>query len=114
MNYNAYDNINPIKQTWISPKYKTLYSRIIPYKPYYTILKRYNKTKGLNDFYLVITDNPDSNLLLLSTGKRGDVIKFKLSQFWNNLPIKDLKENLEISFNIEEQSKDSIIYYLDI
>lgn len=114
INLNKYDNVTQLKNTWISRKYLRLYSRVIKYKPYFTICKRYNTKFKYYDYYLILFEVPPINTVYKKVicGKY-NILKFDLGLFWNKLPIPK-EEDAEIDIELIEEDVDSIVYYLNI
>ena len=115
MNLNQYDDILEIKNTWISPVYKKLYSKVLEYKPYYTIVRRYIVNNSSYDYFLIMSDNviPDKRMKSVIQERNG-LLKFDLKPYWNVLPIQESNEDVIVSIDIEEKESDICIYRLSI
>ena len=114
INLNKYDDVIQIKHNWISHKYVRLYSSVIKFKSYFTILKRYNSELKCNDYYLLLSDKPIINKVYKNVicGKN-NILKFDLHMFWNKLPIPK-EEDTEIDIELVEEDNDSVVYYINI
>ena len=117
MNIQCYDNA--VKETnsriWVPAK--CLYTKTIPFKKYYIILKRFNKDTNEYDYYIWFTDNqdidPKYNKQLTNKTNRGTVY-VHLNQIWNELNLNTYVENLYVKLELEEKDEDdtSEIYKL--
>ena len=114
INLKLYDTIVDVHKTWISPRYKNLYSKVIKYKPFYTILKRYNALDRCNDFYLVISENLASGYRWFSTIKNSSYIKLDLTPFWKEINKFTTKEDIEINIELDDKDEETEIYRLDM
>ena len=114
INLKLYDTIVDEHKTWISPRYKKLYSKVIKYKPFYTILKRYNALDRCNDFYLVISENLASGYRWFSTIKNSSYIKLDLTPFWKEINKFTTKEDIEINIELDDKDEETEIYKLDM
>ncbi len=114
INLNVYDNAIEQEKTWIDPQYKRLYSYEIEYKPFYTILTRYNPIDKQTYYYIVMLNDvlPDRVCKSVMRTKSG-ACKINLSDIWNKLKIVG-NEQFNISISKEDEDSDSIIYKLDI
>lgn len=118
MNLNAYDNIiEPIDKTktWIDINKKTILSRIIKYRPYNCLLKRYDNNTNSNVFFIALLDNPPVDKKYKCTVKDNyGRIKINISSIWKESYISQLKTNCNINIKLVESDTDGEIYLLDI
>lgn len=118
MNLNAYDNINEKidkNKTWIDIKRKVLYSREIKYRPYYSLMKRYDsKLAGLS-FFIAMLDKPDKNKICFAT-KKDDYgrVKLNLHALWHSTYLYQLENNCNIDVTLVDANNDGDVYFLDI
>lgn len=116
VNLNIYDKVGAqCNKTWIDPTYKCLYSREIPKYTAYTILKRYNSSYRGYDYYLVLSNNPDSNHIwnTVVTTNSG-ILKFRLTSIWHMLPCRNKTEQFDIPISEVDKDENEVVYYLDI
>ena len=118
MNLNAYDNIIEKvdkKKTWIDIHSKILYSREIIYKPYISLVKRYNSKINTNSYFIVLLDNPPKDKLYSRTIKDDyGRIKIKLNSIWNDTYLPNLTKNSNIECKLVEVQRDGNIYFIDV
>lgn len=114
INLSAYDNVTIVHDTWIDSKYKRLYSKSIPYRPFFTLLKRYNNEDNRTDYYLVLSDEVTPDKVFKGVAKSPKkFLKFDLSTFWKDLDIGNIGV-AEISYERVESADNADIYYLDL
>lgn len=118
MNLNAYDNIkekiNKTK-TWTDIKRKLLISREIKYRPYYSLLKRYDVQKNVVSYFIAMLDKPPLDKVSYNTmtddyGR----IKLNVSSIWDETYLNKLETNCNICCNLVETEYDGDIYLIDI
>ena len=115
INLNEYDNVVTKSKNWIDPEFKRLYSNNIKRKPYFTILKKYDRTNDTSDYYLVMLDKLNEKFVCDETyiTKTGTV-KIPLNRFWDKLPIATIHEKVDVLIDLVEEDEHTIVYYLDI
>ena len=118
MNLNAYDNITnnlDKTKTWIDIKKKTLLSREIKARPYYTLLKRYNPNTNSNTYFIAMLDSPDVNKkCYLTRIDNYGRIKIKLTSIWKDIYLADCETNCNVMVSLVESDKMGDIYNLDL
>lgn len=118
MNLNAYDNIKEKidkTKTWVDIRKKTLLSREIKYRPYVSLLKRYNPKLRVNEYFIALLLNPPSNRNSSRPIKDNfGRIKIRLGTIWNETNLKELDEDSNINIEFVEQEEDGEIYRLDV
>lgn len=115
MNLQCYDNA--VKETnsriWVPAK--CLYTKVVPFKKYYILLKRYNKEDDINEFFIWLTDDenidPQYNKQLTNRTNRGTVY-IHLNSIWNDLQITNYLENVFVKLELEEEDDNDCIYRL--
>lgn len=116
INWKLYDEVKIKNINWIDKKYKRFYSRSIPYKPFYTILKKYNQNNNCTDYYLATIDEPVSGYNWHGAQQKKDFIKYDLSFCWDDV-LKSLpmsKQVIEVNVELVEEDDVAAIYYIDI
>lgn len=118
MNLSAYDNIKEKidkNKTWINIKKKTLLSREIKYRPYYTLLKRYNPKSNTNSYFIALLDGIVFDKKCKHTNKDDyGRIKINLSEIWNESWLSQLESDCNIMIEVEQNENDGDVYLLDI
>lgn len=118
MNLNAYDDaINKIDKTktWIDVKRKTLISREIKHRAYYSLIKRYDKNTNIVSFFIAMLDKPDECKVCKRTvcdsyGR----IKIRLNTIFNETNLIDCESECNVCINLVESDDSGDIYYLDV
>ena len=119
MNIQCYDNA--VKETnsriWVPNKY--LYTKIVPFKKYYVILKRYSEEENKYDFYIWFTNNEniDDKYNKQLTNKTNRVtVYINLYPIWNDLNINVHLENQYVKLELKEKDENDTdeIYQLII
>ena len=118
MNLSAYDKITEKidkSKSWIHIKSKRLITREIKYRPYYTIMKRYEPTYGIYEYYIVISDtiNNDYKFSKVFVDEYAR-IKISLLSIWKDLGLDKLNKNINVNIIIDNTQDDCEIYKLDI
>lgn len=114
INLSAYDNVKIEHDTWIDSKYKRFYSKSIPYRPFFTILKRFNPDLNRTEFYLVLMDEHiDGRVCKPVARSPKGFIKINLGIFWDSLGVGNIGV-AEIEYSTVEVADNAIIYYIDI
>lgn len=114
INLNAYDSVQIINKTWIDDKYKKLYSKVIPYKVFFTLLRRYNTKDKVYDYYLLISDKTDNAHVWDTAINNKTYVKYNIEPYWNILPTHKLRGVTEINIELVDSDDESQLYYLDI
>lgn len=116
LNLNLYDSVLPKYKTWINAKLKVLYSRVITYRNYFTILKKYDNKRSETNYYLVCSDErDDENQWSIVCKKSDSVIKMPLNNFWRHINVSNLNSDItEINIEVVDKADNAEIYYLDI
>lgn len=118
MNLNAYDKveINYNNANWVDVRYRRLYSNIIPFYSFYGFLKRYNPNYKRYDYFILLTNNFDTNdIVLHSTNRKRDTIKIDLDVIWKHVLSRiNCNSICNINLDLVEDYDDYRIYYLDI
>lgn len=114
INFNLYDDAVSNLKTWIDPQYKRLYSYAITYKPFYTVLTKYNKVDKQTYFYIALLDDVIPNKVCKSVMRtKSGACKIDLTPIWNKLKIIS-NETISINISKEDEDNNVIIYKLDI
>lgn len=113
LNLVAFDDVLTKKENWISPKYKKLYSTILPNKDYFVILKRYNTRSKETDYYLLLSDVMTPDKQWLDVIHNNGYNRYDLKDYWKELGVKGNKD-VEINVSFVEGDDDMMLYYLDI
>lgn len=117
MNLNAYDSVNNTinKKTWLDVNKHQIVTREIKYRRYFTLLKRYNPTNLIYDYFIALSDNKDENKKWYFT-KRDDFgrIKIKINSIWDDLNLNDVNKNAIINLSKTEEQEDGEIYEIVI
>lgn len=118
MNLNAYDNIKEKidkTKTWIDIRKKLLLSKEIKYRPYISLLKRYNPAHYTYTYFIALLDdiptNKDYSRTICDSYGR---IKINLSSIWNDTYLNELDSNCNIVCNLVECEDDCDVYSIDI
>lgn len=114
INYNLYDEVTPIHRNWIDERYKTFYSRTIPYKTFYTILKKFNTKHEDTDYYLVLSDETTGEFRWGAVQKNPGKIKCDLKPYWRDINTSKIHGVTEINISVEEEADNAVVYYIDI
>ena len=118
MNLNAYDKITDDldkTKTWIDIKKKTLLSREIKARPYYTLLKRYNPNTNINTYFIAMLNAPDVNKkCYLTRIDNYGRIKIKLTSIWKDIYLSGCETNCNIVVSLVESDEMGDIYNLDL
>lgn len=122
MNLNAYDNVNEKidkTKTWIDIEKNILYSREIKYRPYYSLMKRYDAKTGVVSFFIAMLDDWQGDKNIYNTRKDDyGRVKISLSPLGGQSSVINYLIHQSISCNIDiehiEESDDGDVYYLDI
>lgn len=109
-----YDELNIKRNDYISPKYKKLYSTTISPAFGYNLITRYNNIYKSYDYYIIVFKNKPNNMIAYSMKSSNNVTKLSLAIWWNKLPIKNEKEDIEVSLDITEDNDDYTIYKLNL
>lgn len=111
-----YDRVLPKYKTWIDSKLQILYSRIIKYRLYFTLLKKYDNKKEETSYYLVCSDEADYDSVWLNVYKKSSsTVKIPLDRFWSNMNTTNLNSDItEINIEVVDKADNAEIYYLDI
>ena len=114
INLNEYDDTTTIDKTWIDPNYKRLYSYEITYKPFYTILSKYNPIDKETYFYIVVTDDVIPNKMCKAVMRtKSNACKIDLLTIWDRLRIIG-NEKFAVSITKEDEDEHMIIYKLNL
>lgn len=118
MNLNAYDDIKEKldkTKTWVDVKRKILFSREIKYRPYISLLKRYNSTTSSISYFIAMLNKTDDhkNCKPTITDNYGR-IKIRLSSIWADTYLTHINSNCNIVLNLIESDEDGDIYLLDV
>lgn len=110
---DGYEKVDKTK-TWILSRTRQLLSREIKYRPYICLLKRYDSSSGINNFYLALLDNKDNT----KTCKRTFVdnygrLKINVSSVLAERGINTTKD-FNISIDVVESTNEYDVYYLSI
>lgn len=116
MNLAAYDGIKNIdySKSWIDPRFRKLYSMEIPYYNFYSFLTRYNDNLKMNEYYIVMHNDINSELKIYPTISRRKVIKINLKDIWNRLFITVPKITMNVTLEVDDIQEDCIIYFINI
>lgn len=116
MNLAAYDGIKNIdySKSWIDPRFRKLYSMEIPYYNFYSFLTRYNSNLKMNEYYIVMHNDINSELKIYPTISRRKVIKINLKDIWNRLFITVPKTTMNVTLEVDDIQEDCIIYFINI
>lgn len=116
MNLAAYDGIKNIdySKSWIDPRFRKLYSMEIPYYNFYSFLTRYNGNLKMNEYYIVMHNDINSELKIYPTISRRKVIKIDLKDIWNRLFITVPKTITNVTLEVDDIQEDCIIYFINI
>lgn len=112
MNLNAYDKVLFENLNWIDPKYKRFYSKTIPKRNFFTILKRYNGQS--NDWYLLLSDVTIEGYVWEPVKVNKNYQKYDLYRYWETMGLDALTSVTEVNVKKEEENDEYLIYYLDI
>lgn len=117
MNLSAYDNVvNKInkRKTWINSRNKSIISREISYRKYYTFVKRYEPKLNDTIYFIVMLDNIDKNRKI-SVTRKDDYgrVCLKINSIIDKL---ELNINKDSSINIKhiEHTFDGDIYEIEV
>lgn len=118
MNLSAYDKVENKTdkgKTWVDIVNKRIVSREIKFRSYYTLLKRFNRYLGTDDYYLacsdeLITDTKCRNTIRDNYGR----LKFNVGSIWKDSTLKDLSNNDNVSIKLVDKQEDGEVYYLNI
>ena len=116
MNLSAYDGIKQVNYlgTWVDPRYKRMYSRVLPYYKFYSFAKKYNPIKQCTDFYLILHNELNTDLAIHSVYVNNNVMKIYLKDIWNETSLRYLTYISNITLTLEDKQDDCVIYFLDI
>lgn len=118
MNLNAYDNIiDKIDKTktWIDIHKKIIISREIQFRPYISLLKRYdNKTNTTSYFIATLNNPPDNHKYKHTKIDNYGRLKFSLASIWNETCLFQFDKDCNIMISHVESDDDGDIYLLDI
>lgn len=115
MNLAAYDCIKKIdySKTWVDPRFKKLYSMEIPYYNFYSFLTRYNNNLKMNEYYIVMHNDINSELKIYPTVSRRDVVKISLKDIWNKVFIRAPESITNVTLEVDDIQEDCIIYFIN-
>lgn len=118
MNIIAYDiikkNIDKNK-TWISVKYKRIFSKEIKYRKYYTLLSKYSLRDKKDNYYLACSDNIFNNSKTECTQLDNfNRCRFNIGAIWNKSNLKHIETDVNIDVKVVNQQNDGEIYRLYI
>lgn len=118
MNLNAYDNVTEKldkTKTWVDIKSKTIFSKEIKYRPYISLLKRYDVRINSSFYYLALLDEPpiDRKYKTTFVDEYGR-IKFNISSIWKETYLTRLGSNCNICIDLVESEVDGDVYLLDV
>lgn len=103
-------------KTWFSPENNSIISREIPYRKYYTILKRYEPLLNNTIYFIATLDSSDDAKTIFTT--RRDYygrIYFKLtSDIIQNLGLCYITNSTNIDVSLVEHNIDGDIYKIDV
>lgn len=116
MNLNAYDDIKEKvdkTKTWVDIRKKTILSREIKYRPYVSLLKRYNTKCRVYEYYIALSlnrplDKTSSKPLKDNYGR----VKIRVGQIWTETSLNELDKDNNIDIEFVEQQEDGEIYRL--
>ena len=117
LDLRLYDRVYPKYKNWIDTKLKILYSRIMTYRMYFTMLKKYDTKKEHSKYYIVCSDEVDYESEWFNViQKNSSVVKFPLRQFWDKIDTTHIDKDDVVEINIEvvETADNAEIYYIDI
>lgn len=116
MNLSAYDNIaETIKDTYVHPLYKRLYSKSLPYYLYYGFIKRFNPTTRTNKYYIILSNKKEGNINWFPiTRDKNNTIKINLDSIWNISNLRNINAITNVNVVLEDKQDDCEIYYLDV
>ena len=118
MNLNAYDDIIEKvdkTKTWVDVKKKTILSREIKYRPYVSLLKRYNIKYRVDEYYIALSLNKPENKTSCKTLKDNyGRVKIRIGQLWNDTSLNKFNKDSNIDIEFVEQQEDGEIYSLYI
>lgn len=118
MNLSAYDKVTETvdkQKTWIDTIRYQLISREIKYRPYFTILKRYDSNLKVNDYFVALLDNVIPDRICFKTKKDNyGRIKINLKSIWEESNLLYFKNESNISIEHVEEESDGDIYKLNI
>lgn len=113
MNLNLYDNVKErIDKTksWINAEYKLLFSREIKFRPYFSIMKRYDTERETYDFFIAMMDFPVVNKTCKKSKKdKYGRTKIPLTSIWNERNFVDSNINV----HLVDTSEEGEVYLLD-
>lgn len=116
MNLNAYDDIIEKvdkTKTWVDIKNKTILSREIKYRPYVSLLKRYNIKSKCYEYYIALLLNRPLNKTSFRTLKDNyGRVKIRVGQIWAETSLNKLNKDNNIDIKFIEQQEDGEIYRL--
>lgn len=108
MNLAAYDKVNNVfEDNWINFQYNRFYSRIIKYRRFFTILKRYNGSKY--DYYLCFSDYQGDNTKWVNVQHYKTGIKVSIAEF-ADVPA---FQNVEVTNNLGKVYLDEVEASID-
>lgn len=113
MNLSAYDVIKQINylKTWVDPRYKRLYSRELPDYKFYSFAKKYNPDNNVTDFYIILHNNIDTDLIIHPVIIDKRVTKLYLKDIWNESPLRTITNIENIKLDIDDNTQDDCIIY---
>lgn len=116
INWKLYDAVDIKNMNWIDQAYKKFYSRTIPYKPFYTVLTKFNNVSNCTEYYLATIDEPVEGYNWHGVQQKKDFIKYDLSFCWkgivNNLNTSE--QVVEINVTLVEEDDVAAVYLLEI
>lgn len=118
MNLNNYDNIKEKidkTKTWIDIRKKQLFSKELKYRPYISLLKRYNPKHHAYTYFIALLDdipvNKEYSRTICDSYGR---IKINLSSIWDDTYLNTLDSACNIMCNLVECEDDGDVYSIDV
>lgn len=116
MNIIAYDTIKKSinkNKTWISVKYKRIFSREIKYRKYYTLLSKYSLRDKKDNYYLACSDNMFNNSKTECTQLDNfNRCRFNIGAIWNKANLNHIESDFNIDIKLVNKQTDGEIYLL--
>ena len=115
INLNEYDIIQEsfTRGTWVDPTYKRLYSTDIRYKPFSSVLKKYNPTSKQNEYYLILLDKMHPDIACNGVKQKDGITKIDIP-CWNETNLRYVTSKAKISIEQVDAQDGADIYILDI
>jgi len=109
-----YDDLNPLHINWIDPKWGSFYSKVIPYKPWFIMLHKYDNVQNEHNYFIAFATEQVEGHRWSGVIKRGSYIKCNITNVWNDLPVVGKTEIMEVNITLVEEDDIISIYHIDI